>query len=1052
MSALIIKIIPKLELLTKTNSTMRKSMILAVIIFMVPASLSLIAQKVDMSMFHGMRPRNVGPAGMSGRVTAIAADPRNYDVFYVGTASGGLWKTTGGGVTFEPIFDNELVASIGALAIDPNRPDIIWAGTGEGNPRNSLTNGRGIYKSLDGGKSWKLMGLEATSNIHRILINPDNSDIVYVGAIGNPWGPNEERGLYKTTDGGKTWKKILYNGPTVGVCDMVMDPTNPDKLFVGMWNHQRWPWFFNSGGPGSGLYMTLDGGENFTRITNGIPEESGRIGLAISVNRPEYVYAYVESRPNAIYRSTDGGFRWEKRGEQGIGGRPFYYAEIHIDPQNENRLYTIHTGVNMSEDGGLTFPYRIASSIHPDRHAWWINPDNPNHMMEGNDGGLAITYDMGRTWKHIMNLPLGQFYHINVDMEMPYNIYGGMQDNGSWRGPAYKWGGAITNEDWDWLIGGDGFDAMPVPGDPRYCYAQSQGGALRRVDLYTGGTTSIRPSGGPGERLRFNWNSALAQDPFDANTIYFGSQYVHKSTNRGDSWEKISEDLTTNDPEKQKYNQSGGITRDATGAEVHTTIITISASPVRQGVIWAGTDDGNIQVTTDGGKTWTNTAPNIKGVPAGSWIPQITASAYNEGEAFVVINNYRRGDNTAHLYVTRNFGKSWERLIDDSKVWGYVICFVQDPVEPKLMFAGTEFGLYVSFDAGRIWNKWVNDYPTVSTYDLVIHPREHDLVISTFGRANYVLDDIRPLREIASTSGKALNEKIVAFKPPVAVMATSRNNPGYYYRGDAMYEGTNRPISAMLSAWIGEDVTDDRLKVEVLSMNDVVIREMEMPVRKGLNRFSWRFDRDAVPMAGSVTRGDQDESGRGARQQAGRSGGGGRVLPGTYKVKMSIGGESSVTEVDVMNDPRVEEPDMAAAMKNLAEAESYIPKIKSLNELYQKFYDCNQIITKVDEYVRMDAAIAKELTDIHTPLKDKYTAAERRLSGRPEGLFTKINSYRVLTSATRELTAEERAQVNAVSAAIEEATAVINDFLGKEWPGYIEKLKERKIPIEPLIR
>ena len=1032
---------------------MRKSIILAVIILMIPASFSLVAQKVDMSMFHGMRPRNVGPAGMSGRVTAIAADPRNYDVFYVGTASGGLWKTTGGGVTFEPIFDNEQVASIGALAIDPKRPDIIWAGTGEGNPRNSLTNGRGVYKSLDGGKTWKLVGLEETSNIHRILINPNNSDIVYVGAIGNPWGPNTERGLYKTTDGGRSWKKILYNGPTVGVCDMVMDPTNPDKLFVGMWNHQRWPWFFNSGGPGSGLYMTLDGGETFSRITNGIPEETGRIGLAISVNRPDYVYAYVESRPSAIYRSTDGGFRWEKRGEQGIGGRPFYYAEIHIDPQNENRLYTIHTGVNMSEDGGLTFPHRIASTIHPDRHAWWINPENPRHMMEGNDGGLAVTYDMGKTWKHIMNLPLGQFYHINVDMEMPYFIYGGMQDNGSWRGPAYKWGGPIINEDWDWLIGGDGFDAMPVPGDPRYCYAQSQGGALRRVDLLTGGTTSIRPSGGPGERLRFNWNSALAQDPFDANTIYFGSQYVHKSTDRGDTWERISEDLTTNDPEKQRYNQSGGITRDATGAEVHTTIITISPSPVQKGVIWAGTDDGNIQVTTDGGKTWVNTTPNLKGVPAGSWVPQVTASSFNAGEAFVVVNNYRRGDNSAHLYVTKNFGKSWERLIDDTKVWGYVLCFVQDPIEPKLMFAGTEFGLYVSFDAGRIWNKWLTNYPTVSTYDLVIHPREHDLVIATFGRANYVLDDIRPLREIAKTSGAAMNRKVVAFEPPLAVMATSRNNPGYYYRGDAMYEGTNRPIAAMLSAWVGDGVTDERLKVEILSMNDVVIREMDVPARKGVNRFSWRFDRDAAPIAGTINRGGQEnEALRAAMQQAGRTGGGGRVHPGTYKVRMSIGGESSVTEIKVINDPRLDAPDVEAATRNLGEAEPFIPRITALNELYQMFYDCNQIITKVDEFVRMDQRIATELNDVHAPLRDKYNAAERRLSGRPEGLFARINNYRILTTAARSLTPSERAQIEAVSPAIVEATSVINEFLNSEWPKYLEQLKAKKIPIEPLIR
>lgn len=1006
------------------------------------------AQKVDMSLFHGMKPRNIGPAGMSGRVTAIAVDPRNYDVFYAGTASGGLWKTTSGGVKFNPIFDNELVASIGALAVDPVRPDIIWAGTGEGNPRNSLTNGRGVYKSLDGGLTWKCMGLEQTSNIHRILINPSNTDIVYVGAIGNPWGPNKERGLYKTTDGGKSWTQILYNGTTVGVADMVMDPTNPDKLFVGMWNHQRWPWFFNSGGAGSGLYMTVNGGISFIRIANGIPEETGRIGLAISTNRPEYVYAYVEAKPSAIYRSTDGGFNWEKRGEQGIGNRPFYYAEIHIDPQNENRLYTLFSGINMSEDGGLTFPYRIATNVHLDHHAWWINPENPRHMIEGNDGGLAITYDMGKNWTHVTNLPLGQFYHIAVDMEMPYNIYGGLQDNGSWRGPAYKWvNGGIINEYWDFIIGGDGFDAIPVPGDPRYCYAQSQGGAVRRVDLETGAGTSIRPTANQNERLRFNWNSAIAQDPFDSNTIYFGSQYVHKSTDRGDNWVMISQDLTTNDPEKQKSSTSGGITRDATGAEVHCTVITISPSPVQKGVLWAGTDDGNVQVTTDGGATWTNVSANMKGAPANSWIPQVTASAFNAGEAFVVLNNYRLGDNSAHLYQTKNFGKSWERIVDDTKVWGYVLCFVQDPVEPKLMFAGTEFGLYASFDGGKIWNKWITGYPTVSTYDLAIHPREHDLIIGTFGRAIWVLDDIRPLRHLAKSGTNALNEKVVAIEPPVAVMASTKNNPGYYYRGDALYEGDNRPVAAALTAYVGEETTE-KLKVEILSENGVVIREMEVDVKKGFNRFTWRFDRNSAPMAGVIIRAGQDAGARaGGFRMAGA-----QVLPGTYGVRMSLGGAASTTNLTVIGDPRAITTDNSLAKKNLAEGESFIPKINSLNELYTRFNDCSTILNKIDEFTAGNAELANALRDIHNPVKSLYAETERKLTLRPEGLFGKINNYRILTTTARELTETEKNQVNEASLLIDQAVELMKTFLEKEWPAYISKIKEKTVPLGVVIK
>ncbi|HQN58254.1 MAG TPA: hypothetical protein PLE02_01340, partial [Bacteroidales bacterium] len=532
--------------------------ILSAVMIMIAALVT--GQKTDMSLFDGIKPRNIGPGGMSGRVTAFAVDPRNENVFYVGTASGGLWKTLNAGTTFTPIFDNEAVASIGALAVDPQRPDIVWAGTGEGNPRNSVTGGYGIYKSLDGGRTWKCMGLELTRYIHRIIVDPVNPDVIYAGAIGNPWAPHTERGFYRSTDGGLTWSRLLFTNETSGVADMVMDPSNPGKIFVAMWDHQRWPWFFRSSSEGSGLWLTRNGGDTFEKVSGGLPEEVGRIGLAIARSNPDYVYAYVESRPSAIYRSTDGGVNWEKRGEKNIGNRPFYYAEIYVDPKNENRIYTLFSGVNVSDDGALTFDRRTAESVHLDHHAWYIDPLNPDRMLDGNDGGMGITYDRGVTWRHIENLPAGQFYHINVDNETPYNIYGGLQDNGSWRGPAYAWyNGPLINEMYDFLIGGDGFDAMPVPGDNRYCYAQSQGGSLRRMDVATGWSKSIRPQAEAGEKLRFNWNSALAQDPFDNNTIYFGSQFVHKSSDRGDSWAKISPDLTTNDPEKQKQDQSGGI-------------------------------------------------------------------------------------------------------------------------------------------------------------------------------------------------------------------------------------------------------------------------------------------------------------------------------------------------------------------------------------------------------------------------------------------------------------------------------------------------------------
>ncbi|MDH4058405.1 MAG: hypothetical protein OEU76_06550, partial [Cyclobacteriaceae bacterium] len=766
------------------------------------------SQMLDMEKLKGMKPRSIGPAGMSGRITAIDAVVSNPDIIYAGAASGGVWLSKSGGVTWDPIFDKESTLSIGAIAIQQDNPSVVWVGTGEGNPRNSLNGGNGLYKTLDGGKTWKKVGLENTRHIHRVIIDPKNPNTVYVGAIGSPWGEHPERGVYKTTDGGATWKRILFVDNKTGCGELVMDPSNPNKLFANMWEHRRKPWTFSSGGPSSGLYVTYDGGDNWKKLTSkeGLPEgDVGRMGLAIAKSQPNIVYALIESKKNALYRSVDGGAKWTMiNDKEEIGDRPFYYYEIYVDPKNENRLYTIFSRVNVSEDGGKSFRQLIAySGVHPDHHAWWIHPENPSLIINGNDGGLNISRDMGKTWVFADNIPVGQFYHVSVDMEHPYNVYGGMQDNGSWAGPAYVWrNGGIRNYYWQEMYFGDGFDVSPDPDDSRYGYAMSQGGNLARYDLKTGFTKFVRPTHPDADmKLRYNWNAAIAQDPSNNSTLYYGSQFLHKSTNKGDSWEIISADLTTNDPEKQKQHESGGMTMDATGAENHCSILAIAPSAVKQGVIWVGTDDGQVQVTTDGGKTWNNVSSKIVGMPKNAWVPQIQASAYNAGEAFVVVNNYRMFDYKPYLFRTKDYGSTWESLVTPAQVGesNYALSVVQDPVEPKLMFLGTENGLFVSIDAAKNWTKWTNEFPAgVPAIDLVIHPREYDLVIGTFGRAISVLDDIRPLREMAKSS-QVVNKPVHVFTPPDAYLVSIQQPSGPRFDADAVFNGQNRPTGAMIS-------------------------------------------------------------------------------------------------------------------------------------------------------------------------------------------------------------------------------------------------------------
>ena len=987
---------------------------------------------------------------MSGRIAAIEASSEDPDLIYVGAATGGLWKSVNGGATWTPIFDDQPVAAIGSVALDPSNPDVVWVGTGEGNPRNSVSVGNGVYKSLDGGKTWKHLGLEKTERIHRLIGHPSNPQVAGAAALGRAWGENPERGVYKTDDGGKTWKRVLYVDERTGAADLVLDPSNPNKLFAAMWDYRRWPWSFRSGGPGSGLYVSYDGGDSWTRLTedDGLPKGIlGRTGVAIAPSDSRIVYALVEAEKSALVRSDDGGRTWKSvSSEADVNPRPFYYADLRIDPADPNRIYRLESTLDLSTDGGKTFA-RLGgfNSLHPDHHAMWIDPKNPNRVMEGNDGGVGISLDRGQTWRFVGNLPVGQLYHVRVDNETPYNVYGGMQDNGSWKGPSNTWNGnAIRNADWEEVGFGDGFDTAPDPRDPMRGYSMSQEGFLMRWDLRTGERKDIRPAPPQGEEdLRFNWNAGFALDPFAPDTIYYGSQYLHKSTDRGDTWTVISPDLTTDNPDWQKQAESGGLTPDVTGAENYTTIIAVAPSPVQQGVLWVGTDDGRLHVTRDGGKSWTSVEKNVRGVPANTWIPHITPSTYDAGTAFVVFDNHRRSDWTPYVYRTTDYGATWTSLATKD-LWGYALSIVQDPVDRDLLFLGTEFGLWASLDGGKSWMKWTHGVPTVSVMDMVIHPRDQDLVLATHGRAFYVLDDIRPLRTLTEEIQK---KKLHVFDIADAHQYRQGQGAGPRFPGNTEYRGETRPYGAFLYYSInspgvphpddekdrerkeaeraekagraqqaaggtaeagppqgGRPLAKDtpelkaeepaeeegrggrggrggpKVKIEVLDESGQVIRTFEHTPKLGLNRAVWDLRRDAPRRI--ARRDDQEEN-------EFRRGRGAEVLPGTYTVRLTFGDQKAEGKIKVDTDPRYarDVPGRQANFQALQRAAKLSEALADAVERLQRTRsDVNTItaqLRKRDEEAKrkggQEDPARKEIQTAARQLLQKLDKAERRL-------------------------------------------------------------------------
>ncbi|MGB0828982.1 MAG: WD40/YVTN/BNR-like repeat-containing protein [Flavobacteriaceae bacterium] len=866
--------------------------------------LSSQSQELDFDRLENLKIRSIGPANMSGRITAIDALVSNPKLIIIGAASGGVWKSDNGGSAWTPIFDDQPTQNIGAVVLQQTNPDVIWVGTGEGNPRNSMNLGMGVFKSDDGGKNWKYMGLEKTKAIHRILLDPQDENTIYIGAMGDPFTPSPDRGLYKTTDGGQTWEKILFTTPTSGIGDLVMDPSNPKKLFAALYDHRRTPYSFISGGSGSGLFVTEDGGESWEKVSieNGFPAGPlGRIGIAIAPSNPNRIYAKVEAKQNLLYRSEDGGKSWNviNSDPKFTNNRPFYFQDLAVDTQDPDRLYNIYQPLTVSYDGGKTFeaepmiPADETKGIHADFHAIWIHPNDPQHFIIGGDGGLGITRDHGKSWYFPETIPVAQFYQINVDEDTPFNVYGGMQDNGNWYGPAYTWKrGGIRTLYWQYLVGGDGFYISPDQENSRFGYGTSQNGDLYRYDKVSGYYQSIAPQSPNGKTiLRFNWNAGFAKDPFDSNGVYYGSQFVHKSKDKGANWKIISPDLTTNNPAYQKGDY-GGLTLDISGAENYTTILSIAPSPLNQKILWVGTDDGQIQLTKDGGANWTNITASIKGLPEEAWIARIHASKYEEGAAWIVVNNYRKGDYTPYLFRTTDYGKNWSSMVDSSQVKGYTLSFIQDPVEPKLLFLGTENGLWISSDEGQHWTQFKNGFPSVSTRDLVIQEKESALVVGTFGRALWILDDLVSLRALISSDKR---EPLLALpvNPTVQVKGLFIAPPGNIWTGfHTTFEGENRVFQKVkIPFYLSDQVkTSDSVTVILKNeKNEIINTGVQKELKQGLNYYIWKLDEKNTQLPGSWI----SEESRGIP-----------VLPGNYTAVLHFKEETKSTVIPVIADPR----------------------------------------------------------------------------------------------------------------------------------------------------
>ena len=802
------------------------------------------------NLFGDLRARHIGPALMSGRINDLELHPANSRIIYVGSAGGGVWKSSDAGTTFAPIFDDHC-QSIGAVTLDPLDPDnTIYVGTGETWTRNSVSVGCGLFRSKDGGTTWENLGFEDSERIASVIVNPKNPDEIYVGVLGALWNDSESRGVYKSMDGGKSWERILYINGKTGVADMAMNPEDPNVLYASMWEFRRTAWSFESGGGNSALYKSVDGGQTWNKIHNGFPSgKLGRLGIAIAPSNPKILYTVIEAESDSrkgLYRSEDAGENWSQlNNDFEITVRPFYFSRIVVDPRNENVVVKGGLSGSISRDGGKTF--RSLGNMHSDIHDIAFSIKDSDIMYVATDGGMYRSWDGGNTMEICEDLPISQFYQVSVDNAEPYNVYGGLQDNGSWWGPSSAMGG-IAGRHWNSVGAGDGFRVLKHPTKP-IIYSEMQGAEnVWRTDTERQLIKTIQPQ--PTEKapkLRFNWNAPMAISLHKPDRFYMGSQYLHRSEDMGDTWEIISPDLTTNDPTKQNQADSGGLSMDNSGAENHTTIFTITESPLDENIIWVGTDDGNVQITRNGGKTWENTVSNISGLPANTWAYHIEASVHDSATAYAVFDGHASGDMATYVYKTTDFGKTW-KSIATQEIDGFARSIQEDYVNPNLLFLGTEFGLYITLDGGLSWAPFRNNVPPVAIHYLELHQGTDDLIMATHGRGIIILDDISPLRQLTAAS---MSKTLHFFESKPTVMTDKGNFGGSTVSQE--FVGASRPGGAQLKYFLKSRHTFGKMSMEIQDMEGNKIADLEPGKAKGINVVSWGYTQKQPKVAKGKT-------------------------------------------------------------------------------------------------------------------------------------------------------------------------------------------------------